>query len=82
MHAYVYVFVYACIYIYVYVCIYMYIIVDNRVQIKLFYFLIIEKASGDFATMKQQKPKKGFYNKERYEKNKDEILKNRRAYAT
>ena len=28
--------------------------------------------------MEQKKPKKSFYNKERYEKNKDEILKNRR----
>jgi hypothetical protein len=28
--------------------------------------------------MEQQKPKKSFYNKERYEKNMDEILKNRR----
>jgi hypothetical protein len=26
----------------------------------------------------EDKPKKSFYNKERYEKNKDEILKNRR----
>ena len=26
----------------------------------------------------ETKPKKSFYNKERYEKNKDEILKNRR----
>ena len=28
--------------------------------------------------MEQNKPKKSFYNKERYEKNKEEILKNRR----
>ena len=26
----------------------------------------------------EQKPKKSFYNKERYERNKEEILKNRR----
>jgi hypothetical protein len=34
------------------------------------YFVILE--------MEQNKPKKSFYKKERYEKNKDEILKNRR----
>ena len=28
--------------------------------------------------MEQEKPKKSNYNRERYEKNKDEILKNRR----
>ncbi len=28
--------------------------------------------------MEQNKPKKSFYSRERYEKNKDEILKNRR----
>ena len=33
------------------------------------YFVILEM---------EAKPKKSFYNKERYEKNKDEILKNRR----
>jgi len=34
------------------------------------YFVILE--------MEQNKPKKSFYNKERYEKNKEEILKSRR----
>ena len=28
--------------------------------------------------MEEQKPKKSYYNRERYEKNKEEILKNRR----
>ncbi len=50
---------------YLYVCTYIYIYIGREKK----YLLLLEM---------EAKPKKSFYNKERYEKNKEEILKSRR----